>query len=327
MSAKTNVQLTSSTTPLALRMRENASLWLALGFLAVLPLVLPYASLAGTILILGLFAAGYNLVFGYTGILSLGHAAMFGGGAYTTGLLMAHSGMHWPLAVLAGSLMAFVISLVFAGLALRTRGIYFAMVTLALGQCAYQLAVTLADFTGGDNGLRGFSARAFQIGPWTLDATQPLPRYYMMFAFAVVALLGLWRVLQSPFGIVLRAMRENLDRARACGVDARRAQLIALCISGLVCGMAGGLYAVHLSTVPLDTLGYHLSGQVVMMTLLGGMGTFVGPLVGAALFVGAEHLMADITPYWQAVVGVLFVVFVLFCPKGVWGTFVDWRRS
>jgi branched-chain amino acid transport system permease protein len=148
-----------------------------------------------------------------------------------------------------------------------------------------------------------------------------------MFAFAAVALFGLWHVLQSPFGIILRAMRENLDRTRACGVDVRRAQLIALCISGLVCGLAGGLYAVHLSTVPLDTLGYHLSGQVVMMTLLGGMGTFIGPLIGAAIFVGAEHLMADITPYWQAIVGVLFIVFVLFCPKGVWGTLADWRRS
>ncbi|MTW18728.1 branched-chain amino acid ABC transporter permease [Rhodoplanes serenus] len=311
---------------LARRFGPVGSLALALVFLAVLPLVLPYTSLAGTVLVMGLFAAGYNLVFGYAGILSLGHAAMFGGGAYTTGLLMLKLGLSWPLAVVAGAVAGALVGIVFAALALRTRGIYFAMVTLALGQCGYQLAITFADVTGGDNGLRGFVAAPIEIGGLVLDPAQPMVRYYLMFGFAAVALAGLARVLVSPFGMVLRAMRENLPRARACGLDVRGAKALALALSGLVCGLAGSLYAIHLSTVPVDTLGYHLSGQAVMMTLLGGMGTFFGPLLGAALFVGAEHLVSDVTEYWQTVVGILFIGFVLFCPKGVWGTFEGARQ-
>jgi branched-chain amino acid transport system permease protein len=294
----------------------GGGLALALAFLAVLPLVLPYTSLAGSMLIMGLFAAGYNLVFGYAGILSLGHAAMFGSGAYATGLLMLKAGIWWPLAIVIGTLAGGLVGIVFAVLALRTKGISFAMVTLALGQCCYQLAITFADVTGGDNGL----------GAISVDPAQPMVRYYLMLAIAAIALVGLARVLVSPFGTVLRAMRENPLRAQACGVDIRGAQALALALSGMICGLAGSFYAIHLSTVPLDTLGYQLSGQVVMMTLLGGMGTFFGPFVGAALFVGAEHLISDITSYWQTVVGILFIGFVLFCPKGVWGTFEGGRR-
>jgi branched-chain amino acid transport system permease protein len=304
----------------------GGGLALALAFLAVLPLVLPYTSLAGSMLIMGLFAAGYNLVFGYAGILSLGHAAMFGSGAYTTGLLMLKAGISWPLAIVIGALAGGLVGIVFAVLALRTKGISFAMVTLALGQCCYQLAITFADVTGGDNGLRGVIAEPIRLGAISIDPAQPMVRYYLMLAIAAVALVGLARVLVSPFGTVLKAMRENPLRAQACGVDIRGAQALALALSGMVCGLAGGFYAIHLSTVPLDALGYQLSGQVVMMTLLGGMGTFFGPFVGAALFVGAEHLISDITSYWQTVVGILFIGFVLFCPRGVWGTFEGGRR-
>jgi branched-chain amino acid transport system permease protein len=304
----------------------GGGLALALTFLAVLPLVLPYTSLAGSMLIMGLFAAGYNLVFGYAGILSLGHAAMFGGGAYATGLLMLKAGVPWLLAIPAGALAGGLIGIAFAILALRTKGIAFAMITLALSQCCYQIAITFADITGGDNGLRGVIAEPIQFGSISVDPAQPMVRYYLMLAIAAVALIGLARVLVSPFGTILRAMRENPSRAQACGVDIRGAQALALALSGMICGLAGSFYAIHLSTVPLDSLGYQLSGQVVMMTLLGGMGTFFGPFVGAALFVGAEHLISDITSYWQVAVGLLFIGFVLFCPKGVWGTFEGGRR-
>lgn len=324
-----NVLLMPRSSPVFDRMfgPVGGGLVLALAFLAVLPLVLPYTSLAGSMLIMGLFAAGYNLVFGYTGILSLGHAAMFGCGAYATGLLMVKAGISWPLAILAGPLAGGLVGIVFAVLALRTKGISFAMVTLALGQCCYQLAITFADITGGDNGLRGVIAEPIRFGTMSIDPAQPMVRYYMMLTIAAFALLGLARVLVSPFGTVLRAVRENPLRAQACGVDIRGAQALALTLSGMICGLAGSFYAIHLSTVPLDALGYQLSGQVVMMTLLGGMGTFFGPFVGAALFVGAEHLISDITSYWQIAVGLLFIGFVLFCPKGVWGTFEEGRRA
>lgn len=304
----------------------GGGLLLALAFLAVLPLVLPYTSLAGSMLIMGLFAAGYNLVFGYAGILSLGHSAMFGCGAYATGLLMLKAGIWWPVAILAGPLAGGLVGIVFAILALRTKGISFAMITLALGQCCYQIAITFADVTGGDNGLRGVIADPIRFGSISIDPAQPMVRYYLMLAIAAVTLAGLARVLVSPFGTVLRAMRENPARAQACGVDTRGAKALALTLSGMTCGLAGSFYALHLSTVPLDALGYQLSGQVVMMTLLGGMGTFFGPFVGAALFVGAEHLISDITSYWQIAVGLLFIGFVLFCPRGVWGTLEGGRR-
>jgi branched-chain amino acid transport system permease protein len=186
--------------------------------------------------------------------------------------------------------------------------------------------MTYSGVTGGDDGLRGFAASAIHFGPLLLDPSQPIERYYIMFGIVALILLAVAHILASPFGTTLRMIRENEERALACGVNVRLARLVAFVLSGLVCGLAGGLYAIHLSTVPIDTLSYGLSGQVVMMTLLGGMGTFVGPFIGAAVFLAAEHLIADITTYWQMVVGGLFIALVLYCPHGIWGTAIQGAR-
>jgi branched-chain amino acid transport system permease protein len=288
--------------------------------LIVFPLVFPFHSLAINILLFGLFAAGYNLTFGYTGKLSFGHAAFFGGGAYGCGILISQYNIVWPLALGFGIVLAGLIALAMGLLAMRTRGIYFAMVTLALAQCVYFLFFHANSITGGDNGLRGVNVNAINLGVVKLDLLNPLVKYYFMLSFVAVAIWLIDRLLKSPFGSVLEALRENEHRARACGINVERTRLLSLVLSGTVCGLAGALNAINLSTVSIDSLSYHTSGQVMMMTLLGGMGTFFGPFLGAGMFLGIEHVVTGFTERWQLIVGIIFIILVLFFPKGIWGT-------
>ena len=271
-------------------------------------------------MLFGLFAAGYNLTFGYAGKLSFGHAAFFGGGAYSCGILISQYSIAWPLAIGFGILLAGLIALLMGLLAMRTRGIYFAMVTLALAQCVYFLFFHANSLTGGDNGLRGVNLNTVDLGFMQMNLLNPLVKYYFMLSFVSVAIILIARILNSPFGSVLEALRENESRARACGINIERTRLLALVISGMICGLAGALNAINLSTVSIDSLSYHTSGQVMMMTLLGGMGTFFGPFLGAGMFLGIEHIVTGITERWQLIVGVIFIILVLFFPKGIWGT-------
>lgn len=291
-----------------------------IALLIVFPLVFPFHSLAINILLFGLFAAGYNLTFGYTGKLSFGHAAFFGGGAYGCGILISQYNIVWPLALGFGIVLAGLIALAMGLLAMRTRGIYFAMVTLALAQCVYFLFFHANSITGGDNGLRGVNVNAINLGLIKLDLLNPLVKYYFMLSFVAVAIWLIDRLLKSPFGSVLEALRENEHRARACGINVERTRLLSLVLSGTVCGLAGALNAINLSTVSIDSLSYHTSGQVMMMTLLGGMGTFFGPFLGAGMFLGIEHVVTGFTERWQLIVGIIFIILVLFFPKGIWGT-------
>lgn len=288
--------------------------------LTIFPLVFPFHSLAINILLFGLFAAGYNLTFGYTGKLSFGHAAFFGGGAYGCGILIAQYNIAWPLALGFGILLAGLIALAIGLLAIQTRGIYFAMVTLALAQCVYFLFFHANSITGGDNGLRGVNVNSINLGVIKLDLLDPMVKYYFMLSFVAIAIWLIDRLLKSPFGSVLEALRENEHRARACGINVERTRLLSLVISGMVCGLAGALNAINLSTVSIDSLSYHMSGQVMMMTLLGGMGTFFGPFLGASMFLGIEHVVTGFTERWQLIVGIIFIILVLFFPKGIWGT-------
>jgi branched-chain amino acid transport system permease protein len=292
----------------------------SIAVLALFPLVMPFHALAINILLFGLFGAGYNLTFGYTGKLSFGHAAFYGVGAYGCGILIASHGVAWPLAVAAGVVLGGLVALLIGALAIRTRGIYFAMVTLALAQCVYFAAFHATSLTGGDNGLRGVNVPGLKLGGWQLDLLQPLNRYYFMLVFVAFAIWVLSRILNSPFGAVLEAIRENEQRARASGFDVERTKLLSFVISGLFCGLAGALTAINLATVGIDMLSYHTSGQVMMVTLLGGMGTFFGPFIGAGTFLAMEHALTAITERWQLIVGLMFIALVLFFPKGIWGS-------
>lgn len=299
-----------------LAMAQRHRVLLAAIFLLAFPLVMPFKAIAVNILIYGLFALGFNMLYGYAGLLSFGHSALLGAGAYGCGIAMTRFGLPWwlgvPLAIVAGMATAAAMGT----LAVRTRGIYFAMVTLALSQCVYYIALQSTDWTGGENGLRGI--RLTSIGP--LDFVDPTTRYYVVAAIVIAALFALSRILASPFGAVLEAVRENEARARACGFDVRVTRLLAFTLSGAFCGLAGALQALHLGIVPLETLSYQTSGQAVMMALLGGMGTFFGPFIGAGLFLLLENLVSLYTVHWQLVVGVAYIVCVLFFPLGIWGT-------
>ncbi len=295
-------------------------------FLIPFPWLMPYEALAVNILIFGLYAVGFNLLFGYTGLLSFGHAAFLGAGSYGAGIVMVHYGWPWYAAIPAGLVLAALFGLVIGYLAIRSRGIYFAMVTLALAQCIYYIFYQAEKLTGGENGLRGVNAGKINLFGVELDFLNPTTKYYIILVFVALALWFVSRVLGSPFGAVIEIIRENEKRAAACGYDVERTKLLVFVLSAAICGLAGSLRALHLSIVPIDSLHYLTSGQVVMMAILGGMGTFFGPFVGAAVFLLIEDVVPYVTRYWQLVVGIVFIVFVLFFPRGIWGSILHWLR-
>ena len=288
---------------------------------AVFPWVVPYKALATQVLIYGLFALGFNLLYGYTGLLSFGAAAYWGLGAYGTGIALAKLKVTslW-VALGAGLGLALIGGALFGFFCLRRRGIYFAMLTLAFAQLLYFIGFHLADWTGGDDGLRGITVPPVVLGGWRISLDRSVVFYYFALVLVGLAVLVLKRILDSPFGAVLQAIRENSDRATACGYDIARIKHLSFVFSATFCGLAGALDALRLTVVPIESLHWSTSGQVVIMTLLGGAGTFFGPFVGAAAFLVLEDSISVVTESWPLVIGAIFVVFVLFLPKGIWGT-------
>jgi branched-chain amino acid transport system permease protein len=284
---------------------------------------MPYEALAINILIFGLFAMGFNLLFGYMGLLSFGHAAFLGIGSYLAGISIVHYGLPWGAAIIIGVIGAAIGGLIMGFLAIRTRGIYFSMVTLALGQIMYYIFYKAESLTGGENGLRGVRVDTFNILGFPVDFLNPLVKYYIILFFVVIAIWFISRILSSPLGAVMEAIRENEKRASACGFDVARTKLLVFVLSAAICGLAGTLRALHLSIVPIDSLHYMQSGQAIMMSILGGMGTFFGPFIGAAVMLYLEDIVTTFTKHWMAVIGVVFMFFVLFFPKGIWGTILS----
>ncbi len=298
----------------------------ALVALAILPWLTPYQALAVNILIFGLYAMGFNLIFGYAGMLSFGHAALFGLGAYGCGIPIAKFGVPWFLAIPCGIAVAGVASVVIGWFAIRSRGIYFAMITLALSQVVYYSAYQWTSMTGGEDGLRGVTVPRISLFGLELNMLNPTVKYYVLFVMAAVAIWLFSRILASPFGAALEAIRENEKRALACGYDVARTRWLAFILSGLFSGFAGTLYAIHLSVVPIETLHYFNSATILMITLLGGMGTFFGGFVGAFVYIMLQDVVTVITVHWQLVVGTLFVVLILFFPRGIWGSLLKWVK-
>jgi len=286
----------------------------------------PYEALATSIVIYGLFALGCNLLLGYTGLLSFGQAAFFGLGAYGCGIAIVHVQAPLLIAIGAGMLAAAAGAMIAGAMAIRSNGIYFAMVTLALGQCISIALFQADDWTGGENGMRGMGTPKIDLGPFSADLTDPVQKFFFVLAFAAVALLLTGRLLASPFGMTMEAIRENERRAVACGFNVPLTKWIVFVLSGVICGLAGALYAIHLSIVPIDITNYNSSGLAVMMALLGGIHTFFGPFAGAATILLLEDEISKFTSHWQLAVGVLFVLLVLFFPRGLWGTASAWLR-
>jgi branched-chain amino acid transport system permease protein len=309
------------------RIPQGQDLWTLIAIWALLltvPLWLPllggYTALASKVLVFGLAAMGLNMLLGFTGVLSFGHAAYFGLGAYGAGLTLRYLVHSTPLAMIAGVLLGGLAGTLFGTLIVRRRGVYFAMCTIAFGQLWYYLAYSWNDFTGGFDGLRDFHREPIGFGPLTLDITQGETRFYffVLAVFAVAAgLMGV--LLRSPFGRTLLAIRENERRALFLGIPVTRHIWMSFSISCFFTALAGTLYALLNNFADPLTLHYSLSGYFVVMTVIGGMRTFWGPLVGATVFVMLQDYISSMTVNWMSFIGVIFILVVLFFPRGLLG--------
>ena len=267
------------------------------------------------VLCFALFACAFNLLIGFAGLLSFGHAAFFGAAAYVS----AHAAKVWgfppELAILAGTATAAALGLLFGWVAIRRQGIYFAMITLALSQMIFFLALQLK-FTGGEDGIQAVP-RGHLFG--VIDLNQPLAMYFFVLAVFVFGFALIWRTVHSPFGQVLKAIRENEPRAISLGYRTDQYKLLAFVLSAGLAGLAGGTKALVFQLASLTDVTWQMSGEVVLMTLLGGMGTLFGPVVGAALVVTLQNYLAATQFPVTVVTGAIFVVCVLVFRRGIVG--------
>ena len=298
---------------------RRALLWgvLVLALLAAAPMAI-YPVFLMKVLCFALFAAAFNLLLGYGGLLSFGHATFFGGAAYVT----AHAAKVWgltpELAILAGVASACLMGLVIGALAIRRQGIYFAMITLSLGQLVYFVFLQ-APFTGGEDGIQSVP-RGMLLGLWSLEPTLNL--YYFVLAVFALGMAFLWRVVHSPFGAILAAIRENETRATSLGLSVARYKLAAFVLSAGVAGLAGATKVFVFQLATLTDVGWQMSGEVILMSLLGGLGTFAGPAVGAGVILATQNYLAGSAVPITVVIGAMFVACVLLFRRGVVGEII-----
>src|SRR5277367_6662509 len=288
--------------------------------LAALALIAPFLGLYPVFLMkllcFAMFACAFNLLLGYTKMLSFGHAAYFGSSAYITGWLVSVHGWGTLAGILAGVVVAMLLGLVIGAIAVRRQGIYFAMITMALAQLVFFICLQ-ANFTGGENGLQGIP-RGSIAGIIALDRDATM--YYFVLAVFVAIYLFVRRIVRSPFGHVLEAIRENEPRAISLGYKVDRYKLVAFVLSASIAGLAGSLKALTLSFATLSDVSQGTSGEVILMTLLGGSGTFLGPLVGSGVVLTLEEYLSDRVGAWATVIiGVIFVVCVMVFRRGFVG--------
>jgi branched-chain amino acid transport system permease protein len=298
----------------------SSKIKLIYGILVLIGLLLPfqdfiYLVFAMKVLCFALFACAFNLLLGFTGLLSFGHAAFFGTSAYITAYFCKEVGLSPEFGIALGILGSAVLGLLIGSLAIRRQGIYFAMVTLALSQMVYFLAVQLP-FTGGEDGIQGVP-RGMLFG--LIDLKDDVSMYYFVLAVFLIGFALIVRTVHSPFGQVLKAIRENEPRAISLGYDVDRFKLISFVISASLAGLAGSLKTLVFQLATLTDVHWHMSGEVVLMTLLGGMGTILGPVVGAGIVVGLQNYLANIGSWSTIATGFIFVICVLAFRRGVVG--------
>lgn len=294
---------------------------LLLALALVAPMIGLYPVFVMKLLCFALFACAFNLLLGFTGLLSFGHAAFFGSAAYVTGWLIKAQGWSPELAILGGVVAAGLLGLVFALVAIRRQGIYFAMITLAMAQMVFFVCLQ-APFTGGEDGLQGVARGAlFGLLPLASDTTM----YYLVVAVFVACFIGIMRIVTSPFGQVLKMIRENEPRAISLGYEVDRYKLLAFVLSAALAGLAGSLKTLVMGFATLSDVHWSMSGEVILMSLLGGVGTFFGPVVGAGIVSALQDMLADKVGAWVTVIiGAIFVVCVLAFRKGVVGELQAW---
>jgi branched-chain amino acid transport system permease protein len=279
-----------------------------------------YTELATRVIVLGLAAMALNFLLGFTGVLSFGHAAYFGLGAYGTAMVLKFWVPSTPLAILVGVLTGTVAAAIVGALIAKLRGVYFAMVTIAFGQVFYFIAFRWNSVTGGDDGLTGWHRQPLHLGFTTIDILGNDKAFYFMALALFAAAVGImaW-LLRSPLGRTLIAIRENERRARFLGIPVERHIWLSFVISGAFASLAGALYALLSNFTDPRSLHWTLSGNFVIMAVLGGMRSFWGPLVGAAIFVVLQDYVSSHTENWMSVIGLFFVLVVSFFPRGVLG--------
>ena len=298
--------------------QASSQIW-GYGLLIAIGLIAPfvvYPTFLMKVLCFALFACAFNLLLGFAGLLSFGHAAFFGAAAYVCAWLSKALGLSPELSILAGGLVAAALGLLFGALSIRRTGIYLTMITLALAQLVFFFAVQLP-FTGGEDGLQGVPrGKLFGL----IDLTDNLAMYFFVFA---VFLAGFWliqRTVSSPFGQVLKAIRENEARALSLGYEVDRYKLLAFVLSAALSGLAGATKTLVLGFETLTDVNWPLSGEVVLMTLIGGIGTLFGPVVGAFLIITLQNELADKVGSWvQVILGAIFVLCVLAFRRGIVG--------
>ncbi|EFI50728.1 branched-chain amino acid ABC transporter permease [Afipia sp. 1NLS2] len=303
------------------KLLANIGVWLVLATMPYwLPLIGGYTELGTRVVILGLAAMSLNFLLGYTGVLSFGHAAYFGLGAYGAGLMLRYLYPSTGLAIIFGVALGTFAAAIIGPMIIRLRGVYFAMVTIAFGQVFYFIAFRWHSVTGGDDGLTGWSRLPIDLGFTTLDiqGNSRLFYYFVLAIFAIAVGIMAW-VLRSPFGHTLIAIRENERRARFLGIPIDRHIWMSWTISCAFVSLAGALYALLNNFVDPRALYWTQSGDFVIMAVLGGMRSFWGPMIGAAIFVVLQDYLSSQTENWMSFVGLFFVLIVLFFPRGVLG--------
>ena len=304
------------------RLVRHPLAWLFAWFLA-LPLLMTAAnstvSLGTEIVVFTLLAIAYNLLMGYTGLVSFGHSAFFGLGGYAAGLTQIHVAQGMVVPLLAGVAAAALAGAAIGFLLMRKRGVYFSLLTLAFTQMFFYIVYGATAVTGGENGLGGIERFPVSLGPLRLDLADKRVYYYAAAALAAAAIWLLWRIVHSPFGRVLEAIRENEQRASFVGYDVKRYKLTAFVVSCAFSGLAGALYTFLLNFAYPESLHVTMAGEIAAMTLVGGMRSFVGPAVGAAVFVFMRDTLSSWTQNWLIYFGVIFIAFVMFSPNGIVG--------
>ncbi|MCG6879625.1 MAG: branched-chain amino acid ABC transporter permease [Deltaproteobacteria bacterium] len=284
----------------------------------ILPFVFPFTELATEILIFALLAVAFNLMLGYAGLLSFCHASLFASGAYTMGILLVRFDINIFLGMLSAAVISALIALVIGWVAIRRHGIYFAMLTLAFNEVIYFTIFELKDLTGGDDGLRGVFRPDVGLGPLSFSIHEPMTFYFFVLVIVVLSILAIRRITDSPFGSVFLAIRENENRAESVGYKVRDYKIVAFVVSGFFSGIAGALFCMQIKYVALSYCHWSLSGEVIMMSLVGGIGSLYGPIIGAGLVTVMQDFFSTIWDRWLLILGAVFVIFVMFFQGGVW---------
>jgi len=301
-----------------------------LGVCALMPVIAPavgepyWVDIFLRVMIWAIAAISLDLILGFGGMVSFGHAMFFGVGGYTVGILAYYENFNgfiqWPLALVLSALVATIVG----AICLRTRGVYFIMITLAFGQMLYFLGVSAEEY-GSDDGMTIYGRSEFKVGSLSLDLNDPMIFYYVVFFFMVVVLWFVHRLVNSRFGMVIRGIKSNEGRMMAIGFDPFRYKLVCFVIAGMICGLAGILMANTEDFVSPDMMHWTKSGELIFMVVLGGMSTVFGPVTGALVFLFLSEILSNITHNWHLIFGPFLVLVVLFARRGIDGLF--WRRE